>query len=184
MSEAITQWLGEIHGARERVGVSADQYPDAVILAFIDVESDGDPEANRPGSQFHGLLQMGYAAGLDVGIEGGTDSLMDEDGDPESEDDFEAFLQLCERYASAHDYHPTRLAVLWKGGVGTAKHVERRMKAGIDLRRAIRNAEAVLGIPRLVAYVHEFHRCLRKWSAWVDEQNAPYGVCANEVLDV
>lgn len=182
--DRIAEWLPEIHGARERTGVTADQYPDAVMLAFLDIESDGDPEANRPGSQFHGLLQMGTAAGRDVGFEDGTEPLMGEDGDPESEDDFEAFFRLSERYADAHDYQPLRLATLWKGGVGTARTVAERMEAGIDFRRALIYAEQKHSIPRLVGYVNDFRRELAAWSQWVNEQNADHGICANEVLDV
>ena len=174
-------WLSQIHGARDVVGVSAAQYPDAVILAFIDVESDGDPEAHRSGSQFYGLLQMGKAAGLDVDVV--PSSLNGEDGNPDSEDDIEAFLELCERYADRHEYDPVRIAVLWKGGAGTAKTVGRRLAGGVDLTSAIAHAEAAHKVPNLRAYVGRFKRALATWAAWVDEQNSDHGICANEVLD-
>lgn len=178
----IEKWLEEVHGARENTGTTAERYPDAVILAFIDVESNGDPTAHRPGSQFYGLLQMGRLAGLDVGID--DISVLDgEDGDPFTEDDFEAFMRLSDRYFDRWEGDPVRLAVLWKGGAGTAAYVSERLRAGIDMNRAVHAAEHNKRIPSLREYVRRFRLALRKWAAWVDEQNAAYGVCANEVLD-
>jgi hypothetical protein len=135
-----------------------------VILALIDVESAGDPEAHRKGSQFYGLLQMGKMAGLDVGIQS-TAVLSGEDGDPESEDDIEAFLRLCERYSDRHGYHPYRIAALWKGGAGTAKTIGALLAEGETFEFALAAAELRHKIPNLREYVLRFRKAFIRWRA-------------------
>ena len=163
-------WIEEIRGARERVGVTAEQYPMRVMLAFIDVESDGDPNANRPGSQFHGLLQMGKMAGLDVGLDD-VSVLQGEDGDPHSEDDIEKFFELCEKYKSRHDYHPYRIAALWKGGAGTAKTVGKLMAEGEDFNFALAAAETRHEIHNLREYVRRFRKALIHWTRELESRD-------------
>lgn len=158
MSNATSDWTSTIEEVRDSLGLSACQYPTPVLLAFIDVESDGDPSAHRPGSAFRGLLQMGPPAGKDVGID-----VTDLEGDGELA--IHAFLELQERYADRHDYDPIRMAVVWKGGAGTAKTVDRRMEAGVDRRRAIIYAEAKHSIPNLQKYIARFKAALRRWGA-------------------
>lgn len=138
------------------LGLGECKYPIPVILALIDVESDGDASAHREGSQFHGLLQMGRAAAKDVGLPD-SKSL---DGDAEAA--IEAFLCYAERYAMYHDYDPVRIAILWKGGPGTAKYVGQQLAAGIDMRRAIIAGSANKGIPRLAEYVRRFRVALKR----------------------
>lgn len=156
-------WITQIEGARVNVGVTAEQYPTPVLLALIEIESGGDPEAHRPGSQFYGLLQMGRMAGLDVGIDD-TSTLHGEDGDPCSEDDIEAFLFLCERYADRHDYAPYRIAALWKGGAGTAKTIGEKMRRGVGFNDALAYAERQHSIPNLQEYVRRFRLALIRYT--------------------
>lgn len=163
MTRPTESWAHEIDGARQRVGVTAKQYPTHVVLAFIDVESDGDPEAHRPGSQFYGLLQMGKTAGLDVGLS--DVSVLDgEDGDPDTEDDVEAFLRLCERYRSRHEYNPYAIATLWKGGAGTARTVQELMAQGQTFEFALAKAERLHQIHNLQEYVRRFRSAMVRWS--------------------
>lgn len=150
-------WLPAIREIREDLGLSECVYPDAVILALIDVESGGDPFAHREGSKFWGLLQMGPPAAKDVGLE----DVSDLDGDGEAA--IEACLRLLDRYEDRHDGDPRRIAVLWKGGAGTARTVEERLVAGIDLRRAMIYASEKHRVPRLVEYVRRFQAALRNY---------------------
>lgn len=92
----------------------------ALVLALIHVESSGNPDARRRGSQFCGLLQMGRAAGLDIGLEdegnATTEHLL---GAPMWAVD--SFLLYLERYWSRHRGNPEHIAVIWKGGPGTLR---------------------------------------------------------------
>jgi hypothetical protein len=158
----VEDWTHEIEGTREALGLSADKYPTEVLLAFVDIESDGNPDAHREGSQYYGLVQIGKYAGLDAGV-ADTATLAGADADPDTEDDFFAFYEVMERYADRHDYVPARMAVLWKGGAGTAALVDSLLAQGVCLHRAIEQAERQKGIPRLQEYVRRFSKALLYW---------------------
>lgn len=164
----VEDWISQVEGTRDALGLSAELYPTEVLLAFIDVESDGNPDANRDGSQFYGLLQIGKYAALDAGLQSGED-IAGDDGDPATEDDFFAFFEILKRYADRHDYVPARMAVLWKGGAGTAGYVDRQLAQGVSLDRAIAIAEKEKGISRLQLYVRRFSKALLHWRKRLQE---------------
>jgi len=92
----------------------------SVVLALIHVESNGNPQARRQGSQFCGLLQMGRAAGMDVGFtDAGRDTTAEFVGAPMWSID--SFLRYLRRYSDRHTWDPEHIAVLWKGGPGTLR---------------------------------------------------------------
>lgn len=129
-----------------------------VVLALIAVESMGNPSAHRHGSQFYGLLQMGHYAGLDVGFEDqGRHTTKPLQGNGIAA--LTAFVAYVNRYAS-RVYSADSVAVLWKGGPGTAKAVLDAVDDGLAFDEAVRKAEAgELGntpIGNLSEYVRRF----------------------------
>lgn len=166
----VARWRPAIHEARLAAGVRADYYPDDIVLALIDVESDGDDEAHRPQSQFHGLLQMGRYAGIDVGLEDrGRDTTAELVGDGLRAIDL--WLQYQERYARLHCYQPSRMAVLWKAGPGTLDRINELLVEGLSMDDAIEQAADELGVPNALEYVRRFRVAQEKWAAWLDTQD-------------
>jgi hypothetical protein len=174
------RWSGTIHEVRDELELDADQYPDAAVLAFIHIESSGDPHARRPGSAFHGLMQIArpymkdafYSDDVDPGELMGNGALS-----------VETFLRYMERYSEWHDYDPIMMAVAHKGGCSTAKTADLLEDAGRDIDEAIAIAGKKHRVPRLELYVERYRAALTAYGEWVDKQNGPLGVCANEVLD-
>lgn len=68
MSDQVERWRGAAEVARAKAGLSEHELPTAVLLAIVHVESLGQPDARRKGSQYHGLTQVGWAAAIDGGI--------------------------------------------------------------------------------------------------------------------
>lgn len=123
-----------------------------VVLAIEQVESNGDPFAHRPGSQFWGPFQMGRLAALDVGISDA--SILHGNRDLA----LWAFRRYVARYAKYHHYQPDLVAVLWKGGPGTAKTVQSLLDRGQPFASALQAAAAKHRIPNLAEYVSRFQR--------------------------
>ena len=124
----VKSWLPVIREVRSSMGLAETQYADEVILALIDVESDGQPYANRnkkngQPSQFVGLLQIGTDNGAEFGLD--PRSLLSMSEIEAGRTSIRHFLRVMEKYSSRHDYEPSRMAILWKGGSGTAKTYER-----------------------------------------------------------
>ncbi len=166
----VSRWRPAINEARAALGLRADYYPDDLVLALIDVESDGDASARRPGSQFCGLLQMGRYAGIDVGLDDhGDDTTMQLVGDGRRAIDL--WLQYQERYARLHCYQPSRMALLWKAGPGMLKRVNELLVAGEALNDAIDHAADELGVPNACEYVRRFRAAREVWASWLDEQD-------------
>lgn len=116
--DRVARWLPEIRQTRRDRGLTEDQYPDELVLALIEVESTGDPEANRDNSEYHGLLQMGQDAALDLGYPD-RGRLTSEFLMNEGRAAIDTFFRYQERYRSRHEYEPKYIALLWKGGPGT-----------------------------------------------------------------
>lgn len=197
-----------------------ETYADATVLALIDVESDGDPDARRTTkvkvkeggpqedaffdavvstvhripdeddpdtiwlegrvpSQFCGLLQMGELAGLDVGFERkgfrGWDTTAPLLGNGRLS--IEKFYEYQERYRKRTHRQPTRVAILWKGGPGTAKTVKEELNDGATLSEAIDLAADEHDIPRLAEYVERFREGVERWSHWLEAQGDPVEAC-------
>ena len=68
MSDQVARWRAQAEHARAQAGLSEQEVPTAALLAIIHVESLGQPDARREGSQYHGLTQVGWAAAIDGGI--------------------------------------------------------------------------------------------------------------------
>lgn len=172
-NQDVADKLTEVRGSKAEVD-GGEKYADATILAFIHLESSGDYCANRPGSQFHGLLQMGDPAAADVGL-ASSDELQGEDGNPFLEDDIVAFLQLMERYAGRHDYIPMRMAILWKGGAGTASLAGRYIEQGMAIDSAGIKAAQEKGVPRMREYLADFRRSLLAWQGYIQDKDLAAG---------
>ena len=172
----VSKWWPVIREARELAGLTEQDYPDDLMLAFIDVESDGDAHAHRENSQFHGLLQMGRYAGIDAGLD-------DEGRDTTEElmgDGYAAiceFLDYQERYAARHHYQRNLCIVLWKAGPGTLSAVNRLTANGLALDDAIAQAADDLGVPNVMEYVRRMRAARKVWSEWLDGRELPGSVC-------
>lgn len=114
--------------------------------ALIEVESGGDPNAISSSGKFVGLLQMGPAAAKDVGIDDHKAALF---GNASAAID--AFWEYQARYAKYTGGHPFMMAVLWKGGPGTAKKFGELLSAGAKPLQGLRQLES--NIPNLVEYM-------------------------------
>lgn len=121
----VARWRPIIAAARQAQGVSEEQYPDDLILAFIHTESNGNAAARRTKkngnpSQFNGLLQIGRANAADQGRDN-TEFKGNEGFDQAAgQDSIEHFIKQMEDQKDVHDYDPDRIAMVWKGGAGTA----------------------------------------------------------------
>lgn len=134
-STSVSRWRPIIDAARKAQNVSAAQYPDDVILAFIQVESEGNASARRKTkdgtySQFNGLLQIGRDNAATFQKKNtsfrGTEKFDKEAG----QDSIEHFIKIMERSKENHEYDPDRLAMTWKGGGGTTRKFNRIQKSG------------------------------------------------------
>lgn len=151
----VSRWAEEVGRQRSALGLTAAQLPTPVVLSLIHMESAGDPHVHRPRSQYHGLLQMGRPAGLDVGLEDrgiGTTAELSGDGARA----IELHMRYLIRYQSRHDWVPWRVAALWKGGPGTAQTLAQQLDAGATKATALAHAEHARGIPNLTEYVRRF----------------------------
>lgn len=171
--EKVTRWLSEIDEVRSNLGLAPAKYGDATVLALIHVESSGDPCAHREDSQFWGLLQMGRLAGIDVGFEDlGRLTTRPLHGDGHHA--IEAFMRYMERYKGRHDYQPSRIAALWKGGPGTAKTLYERLRKGDSWNAALQYAEENHRIGNLCEYVRRFTEAFQTYAIWLDDRETPF----------
>jgi len=182
-SSAVSRWLPAINRARQAVGVSAEQYPDDVILAFIAVESNGRSNARRTTesgqpSQFNGLLQIGVDNAAFLGRTNteflGTESFDEAAG----QDAIEHFLRVQERSKDIHDYDPDRLAIAWKGGQGTTKTFNRLQSEGATEEELIAFLDKRWGTD---GYVEEFRRAR---SVWLDPDSQVVEVPEEELEEL
>ena len=144
-SERVARWAEPGDNGKSPIDVAledleTDVICDVDVLSLIAVESMGNPSAHRHGSQFYGLLQMGRYAGLDVGMEDlGRHTTKGLSGNGIAA--LVAFVEYVNRYAD-RVYSPESVAVLWKGGPGTAKAVLEAVEDGTDFDDAVDKAEA------------------------------------------
>lgn len=171
--EQVTRWLPTIEDVRRDLGVTAARYGDATLLALIHVESAGNPDAHRDGSQYYGLLQMGEPAGKDVGFEDKdreTTAHLSGDGYAA----IRAFIEYQERYNERTQWIPTRQAVLWKGGPGTAKTLRHRLQGGMSWADAIKHAEEHHRVVNLREYLRRFSEAFQSYAVWLDDRGVPF----------
>lgn len=180
VTQDVTRWLDTIHDVREEMELYSSKYPDAVVMAFMHIESHGDPWARRDGSAFHGILQIARPYMMD-GL--GADIVHPKLLMGDVALSLRVFFGYMERYHARHDYHPSLMAVAHKGGAGTVKTAHALYMSGVPLTNAIAQAEEKHDIHNLQEYVRRFCAALQNYAVWVDDQNKPFGVCANEVLE-
>jgi hypothetical protein len=141
--------------------------PVSVMLAIVQVESEGNPKARRPGAQYAGLTQVGR----DVAEETATSrELMWAGGEAGAREALVAFARWVRRYAHLHGYDPTLIAIGWKGGPGTLKAYKHKRTT----RTTDRELEQWLDDDRWGTwhYVRKFKAALSIWSA-PDPSKAP-----------
>lgn len=169
-SPDVTRHLAAIEAARVRVGLTPSQIGLPTVLALIAVESAGDPEARKTHvySEFWGLLQMGRMAGIDVGLEDrGVDTADVVHGDPDRA--LELFMRYQDRYEARHDWTPHKMAVVWKGGPGTARTYNEALADGMSRAAALKHAEDEHSIHNLREYLRRFRGQLHVYVRWVDD---------------
>lgn len=145
---------------RDSLGYSEELYPDELLLAFIDVESDGDPYANRDGSKFYGLLQIGTSNGADFNFV--PSSILELDPIEAGARNIRHFFRYMNRYQSRHDFEPYRMAILWKGGPGTARTYENLLEEGATPAQLNEFLDTVANADE---YVRRFREDFRFWKS-------------------
>jgi len=155
----VAKWLGDAE-------IHAPDIDPAVVLSIIHVESAGDPTAKRPGSQFHGLMQMGRAAGIDVGYRDmGKDTTRNLHGDGPAA--IRAFAAYLSRYKEHAGDTPEGVALVWKGGPGYAKKVRALVASGMmPFDEAVEAIGDELGFSA-TEYIRRFRAALRIWEEGV-----------------
>ena len=160
----------------QHIGLAEKYMPEdpAIMLALIEVESGGDPAARdpaRPQSQFYGMLQMGRAAGMDVGFKN-EGRLTTRSLHGNAEKAAKCFAAYMKRYAKYHHYNPEGIAVCWKGGPGTCKWVTSQDdwegEWGSAEEDLLEHAENKYNVARLPEYVRRFREAYAKWSEWTE----------------
>jgi hypothetical protein len=171
----VTRWTDEIEDIRAEMGLDAEDYPTAAVLALIAVESQGSAWRRKfQGSSFYGLLQMGAAAGTDIGLPDQgreTTKLLHGDGD--------LSLEYFFRYQRIYGYlvrddlgHLSeRIAVLWKMGPGSARTVRRRLRAGDSFDDAVTYATRHHNIWRGEDYLERVHSHLLAYRTWLEDRS-------------
>lgn len=173
----VLRWADSARVARSLAGLTAQELPTSVILAIVHVESAGDPSARRPRSQYHGLTQVGWAAAVDAdlvrqpeGLSGTALADWRRDAAAPALHPDTALAALCKivaRYKSRTLYDGVTpiegVAILWKGGAGTARRVQGSVRAGTRLEQAMLAEEAK--IPSLREYVRRARAAQIAYSA-------------------
>lgn len=168
----VLRWEDEIHTQLKRFALGDLLHP-ADLLALIHIESAGDPYARRPGSQFYGLLQIGrpYFKDAMEWAEHDADDQSVLDGDGATSIAI-TLAYLC-RYAAFHQWHPTLVATIHKGGVGTCRMVRNDIISGTPTHEALEKAERSLGVPRLREYVRRFEEARASYGKRLIESVRP-----------
>ena len=174
-SALIAQHADEAEQYASEAMLDARHYPIALCLSLIQVESNGNPRAHRPGSQFYGVLQMGRYAGIDVGLTDRgrkTTSMLHGNADLA----IRLWLEYMFRYQDRWVYDSeaslvARASVLWKGGAGTARRIRDAQRGGMSFWAAVRwietHPDKRKRIPRLGIYIRRAERAWAVWEPWV-----------------
>lgn len=154
-SPRVASWLSLVE--EEAPGYAPD-----VVLALIHVESAGDEYAKRPGSQFHGLLQMGRMAGVDVGFQDRahkTTAVLHGNGRLA----IRMWARYQDRYSERTRGDIRRQALCWKGGPGYVARVNKLTDAGEDFDVAVEMVGKALGFSA-TEYMQRFDLAFDIWS--------------------
>lgn len=173
--ERVLSWKDEIHRLLEIFDLG-DLVHVVDLLALIHVESAGDPFAHRAGSQFRGLLQIGRPYFIDamqwLGSDAKDHTILHGDG----ESSIAVTLAYLCRYAAFHQWDPTLIATIHKGGIGTARLVRDQLIQGRPMHEALAAAEEALSVPRLQEYVRRFESSRAAYAKELLEPVRPTGV--------
>lgn len=121
--------------AWERAASYIEEIETHDVLAIIHVESGGDPNARRPNSRFHGILQISDAYMDDALSYAGkrvapASSLMGE-----GKKSLKIFHLYMKRYAGLHGWVPENIALLHKAGpTGLARILRRKRNKNLTLK--------------------------------------------------
>lgn len=148
----VGRWLNDV----ERLVPNCDP---AVVLALIAVESAGNPEAHRPGSQFYGLLQIGRPVAMKTGArDRGRNTASMHHGDAErSLRAFSAYLAFFAKWLQGD---PELTAIMWKGGPRFAQRVKEHdgtiEEAIEEVTAFYANLDPPVHIPNVQEYLDRF----------------------------
>lgn len=160
----VLQWIDDIESQLEAFDLG-DLVHSVDLLALIHVESAGDPNAHRPGSQFRGLLQIGRPYFTDALEWLGHSPRSQETLHGDGVASIAATLAYLCRYATHHQWDPTLIAVLHKGGPRTCRIVRDEERSGGYLHAAIDHAESSIPLPNLREYVRRFREARAIYAA-------------------
>lgn len=140
---SVERWLPAIQRIRAEEGLSEADFPDDFMLAFIHVESQGNPSAGKnrktksgKPTQFNGLLQMGTASGKDTGIPELAQNSDALEGNGELA--IRAFFKLQKRYRkTTSQYDPTQAVILWSRGISPLKSYRKGLQSGLSEEEAL-----------------------------------------------
>lgn len=109
-----------------------EQYPLALLLAFTDFESKGDPNVRsiRKGSpsQYIGLLQIGVLNAADAPTKWDYTELETMPPVQAGRRAIKHFYHYMEKYKARHQYDPALMALVWKGGPKFTKDYKRILR--------------------------------------------------------
>ena len=149
----VQRWKSHIEEIREEEGISEEQFPTRDVLAFIQVESGGDPSAHDTcrtrneetgecvPSQFYGLVQIGIKNADDL-------DRKNTDFEGKSNDDIETgrksirhMMQYMKRYEQSHGWDDDLRSLNWKSGPTFTKKYRESVERGAppeELKRILK----------------------------------------------
>lgn len=122
------------------------------VLALIFVESTGDENARRQGSQYYGLLQISDAYMQDALEYAGREVQGVEVLIGDGERSLQVFYWYMQRYEFLHGWDAERVALLHKMGPGAMRGVNARMDKGNTLEEAVKACETPGAYQYLMRY--------------------------------
>jgi hypothetical protein len=192
--QAITQWIETIHTARQAESVSALHISDAELLGLLEVESQGDPWAQRPRAPYRGALQIGPSMTSYMIERDATTREMVQQAWGEREGTPDARVFIGARELTIRFYLRTQLKLeglhrggrlgrwlVWKAGIGaTVRFFQlQRSKGSVEAWRWLLSRKH-LGASR--SYVSRVSAATGRYQVMIDEMNTPHGICAPMVL--
>jgi hypothetical protein len=177
----VERWLPAIRRIRQEEGLSERDFPDDLMLAFIHVESGGDPSAGedrltqsgKP-TQFRGLLQMGTLAGQDSNIAELQNGTLPLQGNGELA--IRAFFKVQKRYrSSTTNFDPIQTVILWSRGNRPLKNYRKALASGLSEEEALRAPD--VAAHNVLVYQQKIRAARSIWSEVLgttpQEQNQP-----------
>lgn len=167
-TKTMEDWRPIIRAAKRTLNLNDSEWPDAVIMAIMHVESGGRPGAKKKGAtQFNGLMQQGTNNARDIGKE---NSKFAHNNGPAA---IMAFLQWqnLDSVKSNHGFNPDYIALVWKGGGSTLRTYRSKIKSGGQAAGTRYLAGKYGGSP--IQYLKWFNEALEVWKKFTNE-DIPY----------